>query len=313
MIRFIDEHQDRCSAGLRWGIEPIAKTLGVAPSTYHASKTRPPSARAVRDAELRPVIARVHKENLVAYGADKMWDHLNQVEGIGVARCTVERLMRQMGLSGVRRGRSWVRTTITDNGTERPADLVDRDFTVTAPNRLWLADLTYVRTHSGWVYVAFIIDAYSRRVFGWQASRSLRADLAIDALEMAMFNRRRAGADLTGLIHHSDLGVQYLSIRYSQRLADNGVVASVGSKGDSYDNAMIESFNGLYKWELIYPHGPWQGIEDVELATLEYVDWFNHRRRHGEILPGRRQFTTPAAHEAAYYRHNVTADQAVTQ
>lgn len=313
MIRFIDEHKHRCSAGLRWGIEPIAKTLGVAPSTYHASKTRPPSARAVRDAELRPVIARVHKENLVAYGADKMWDHLNQVEGIGVARCTVERLMSQMGLSGVRRGRSWVRTTITDNGTERPADLVDRDFTVTAPNRLWLADLTYVKTHSGWVYVAFIIDAYSRRVFGWQASRSLRADLAIDALEMAMFNRRRAGADLTGLIHHSDLGVQYLSIRYSQRLADNGVVASVGSKGDSYDNAMIESFNGLYKWELIYPHGPWQGIEDVEFATLEYVDWFNHRRRHGEILPGRRQFTTPAAHEAAYYRHNVTADQAVTQ
>lgn len=313
MIRFIDTHKDRRSEGLRWGIEPIAKTLGVAPSTYHAAKTRPPSARAVRDAELRPVITRVYDENLVAYGADKMWDHLNAVEGIGVARCTVERLMRQMGLSGVRRGRSWVRTTIPDGDAQRPADLVERDFCVEAPNRLWLADLTYVKTHAGWVYVAFIIDAYSRMIVGWQTSRSLRTDLAIDALEMAMFNRRRAGADLTGLIHHSDLGVQYLSIRYSQRLADNGVVASVGSKGDSYDNSMIESFNGLYKWELIYPHGPWQGIEDVEFATLEYVDWFNHRRRHGEILPGRRQFTTPAAHEADYYRQNVTADQAVTQ
>jgi putative transposase len=173
VIRFIDVNKDRRSGQLVWGIEPIAKTLGVAPSTYHAAKTRPPSARAVRDAELVPVIARVHKENFVAYGADKMWDHLNQVEGIPVARCTVERLMRQMGLSGVRRGRSWVKTTIADDGTARPADLVDRDFCVEAPNRLWLADLTYVKTHSGWVYMAFIIDAYSRMVVGWQASRSL--------------------------------------------------------------------------------------------------------------------------------------------
>jgi putative transposase len=205
-----------------------------------------------------------------------------------------------------------VKTTISGDGAARPADLVDRDFCVTAPNRLWLADLTYVKTHTGWVYVAFIIDAYSRMIVGWQASRSLRTDLAIDALEMAVFNRRWQGADLTGLVHHSDMGSQYLSIRYSQRLADNGVVASVGSKGDSYDNAMIESFNGLYKWELIYPHGPWQGISDVEFATLEYIDWFNHRRLHGEILEGRRQFTTPAAHETAY-RQNVTADQATTQ
>lgn len=235
MIRFIDGHKDRHSGQLGWGIEPIAKTLGIAPQTYHAAKTRPPSARAIRDGELRPVIARIHEENFVAYGADKMWDHLNNVDGIRVARCTVERLMRDMGLSGVRRGRSWVRTTISDDGVQRPADLVDRDFTATAPNRLWLADLTYVKTHTGWVYVAFIIDAYSRMVVGWQASRSLRSDLAIDALEMAMFNRRRTGADLDGLIHHSDKGSQYLSIRYSQRLADNGVVASVGSKGDSYD------------------------------------------------------------------------------
>jgi transposase InsO family protein len=172
------------------------------------------------------------------------------------ARCTIERLMRHMGLSGVRRGRSWIRTTVTDDDAQRPADLIDRDFRVDAPNRLWLADLTYVKTHTGWVYAAFIIDAYSRMVVGWQASRSLRSDLAIDALEMAIFNRRRIGADLDGLIHHSDMGSQYLSIRYSQRLADNGVVASVGSKGDSYDNAKIESFNGLCKWELIYPTDP---------------------------------------------------------
>jgi len=208
VIRFIDEHKDRRSGTLVWGIEPIAKTLGIAPSTYHAAKTRPPSTRATRDAELVPVIARVHKENFVAYGADKMWDHLNNVEGIRVARCTVERLMRQMGLSGVRRGRSWIKTTISDGTGERPADLVDRDFAVTTPNRLWLADLTYVKTHTGWVYVAFIIDAYSRMIVGWQASRSLRTDLAIDALEMAVFNRRQAGADLTGLVHHSDMGSQ---------------------------------------------------------------------------------------------------------
>ncbi len=311
-MAFVDAYR------VRFGVEPICRVLcehgcGIAPSTYWAAKTRPPSARAVRDAQLRPVIARVFEENYVAYGADKMWDHLNQVEGIRVARCTVERLMAQMGLSGVRRGRSWIRTTISEDGTERPADLVDRDFAVPAPNRLWLADLTYVKTHAGWVYVAFIIDAYSRMVVGWQASRSLRSDLAIDALEMAVFNRRRAGADLSQLIHHSDMGVQYLSIRYSQRLDDNAIVASVGSKGDSYDNAMIESFNGLYKWELIYPQAPWQGLEDVKFATLEYVDWFNHRRLHGEILDGRRRFSTPAAHETAFYSHNVTATPAATQ
>ena len=168
MIRFIDVHKDRRSGKLRWGIEPIAKLLGIAPSTYHAARNRPLSARAVRDAELKPVIQRVYDENFVAYGGDKMWDHLNNVDGIRVARCTVERLMKEMGLSGVRRGRSWIRTTITNDGSQRPADLVDRDFTAEAPNRLWLADLTYVKTHSGWVYVAFIIDAYSRFGVGWQ-------------------------------------------------------------------------------------------------------------------------------------------------
>ena len=311
-MAFIDEHR------ARFGVEPACRVLTehgikIAPSTYYAAKKRPPSARALRDAELRVEIRRVYDDNFVAYGADKMWDHLNNVDSIVVARCTVERLMRDMGLSGVRRGKTWVRTTISDDGVERPADLVERDFTAVGPNRLWLSDLTYVKTHSGWVYVAFVIDAFSRFVVGWQASRSLRSDLAIDALEMAVFSRQRAGDDLTGLIHHSDMGVQYLSIRYSQRLADNDIVASVGSKGDSYDNAMIESFNGLYKWELIYRQGPWEGLEDVEFATLEYVDWFNHRRRHGEILPGRRKYTTPAAHEAANYHQPSTADKAVTQ
>jgi putative transposase len=263
VIRFIDEHQHERSGQLRWGIEPIAKILGIAPSTYHAARKRPPSARAMRDGELRPQILRVWEQNLAVYGADKVWDQLNK-DGVRVARCTVERLMGDMGLQGCRRGRVWVRTTVGDDRLDRPADLVERQFRAPAPNRLWVADLTYVKTHSGWVYVAFIIDVFSRMVVGWQASRSLRSDLAIDALEMAVFNRRRAGADLSHLIHHSDRGVQYLSVRYSERLADNDIVASVGSKGDSFDNAMVESFNGLYKWELIYPKGPWRGLDDVE-------------------------------------------------
>ncbi len=310
-MAFVDAHRHR------FGVEPICAVLtehgvGIAPSTYYAAKTRPPSARARRDAWLRTQIARVHRENYGVYGAAKVWDHLNRVEGVRVARCTTERLMRELGLQGTRRG-STVRTTTTSPDAERPADLVKRDFAVPAPNRLWLADLTYVRTHSGWVYAAFVIDAYSRRVLGWQASRSLRTDLALDALEMAVFVRRRAGADLAGLTHHSDMGSQYLSVRYSQRLADNDIVASVGAKGDSYDNAMIESFNGLFKWELIYPRGPWHGLGDVEFATLEWVDWYNHRRSHSTLLAGRGNYTTPADHETAYYRQTVTANPAVTQ
>ena len=240
-----------------------------------------------------------------------MWAQLNR-EGTRVARCTVERLMHELGLAGARRGKAWTRTTIGDDRAHRPADLVARDFKAPAPNRLWVADLTYVKTHSGWVYVAFIIDVYSRFVVGWQASRSLRSDLAIDALEMAMWNRRRAGADLDGLVHHSDRGVQYLSIRYSERLAENDIVASVGSKGDSYDNALAESFNGLYKWELIYRQGPWRGLDDVEFATLGYVDWFNHRRLHGEITDDA-SYITPSEHETAYYRQDVPAEMAGTQ
>ena len=310
-MAFVDAHRHR------FGVEPICAVLtehgvGIAPSTYYAAKTRPPSARARRDAWLRTQIARVHRENYGVYGAAKVWDHLNRVEGVRVARCTTERLMRELGLQGTRRG-STVRTTTPGADAERPADLVKRDFAVPAPDRLWLADLTYVRTAAGFVYVSFVLDAYSRRVLGWQASRSLRTELALDALEMAISGRRRAGRRIKEVTHHSDMGSQYLSIRYSQRLADNDLVASVGAKGDSYDNAMIESFNGLYKWELIYPRGPWHDISDVEYATLEYLDWYNHRRSHSTLLAGRGNYTTPADHETAYYRQTVTANPAVTQ
>lgn len=310
MIAFIDAHRDNVSEGLRWGVEPICKVLQVAPSTYYAAKNRPPSARALRDEQLKPEIRRVFEDNLSVYGADKVWDQLNK-DGITVARCTVERLMRDMGLQGCRRGRTWVTTTRGDEALTRPADLVDRQFRARAPNVLWVADLTYVKTHAGWVYVAFIIDVCSRMIVGWQASRSLRADLAIDALEMAVANRGRTD-DLDGLIHHSDRGSQYLAVRYTERLDDNRIVASVGSKGDSYDNAMAESFHGLYKWELIYPKGPWNGISDVEFATLEYVDWFNRRRLHGEITDGP-GFITPAAYEVAYYSQLFPTDPVGTQ
>ena len=309
-MAFIDAHRGR------FGVEPICAVLaehgvGIAPSTYYAAKKRPPSARSVRDAELRKQIARVHAGNYDAYGAAKVWDHLNRVEGVRVARCTVERLMAQMGLSGVVRGRR--PQTTTPGGDGLPEDLVNRDFGVDAPDRLWLADLTWVPTRSGFVYMAFVIDAYSRRVLGWQASRSLRTDLALDALDMAVAARRRAGRSIEGAVHHSDRGSQYLSIRYSQRLADNDIAASVGTKGDSYDNAMIESFNGLFKWELIHPRGPWQGQSDVEFAALEWVDWYNHRRSHSALLEGRYAYTTPADHENAYYSQHVTASPAETQ
>ena len=283
----------------------------IAPNTYWVAKKRPPSARAVRDEDLKVQIARVHADNLDVYGADKVWAQLNR-EGIRVARCTVERLMRDLQLCGVRRGMAYKVTTQTDDRQHRPNDLVDRDFTAPAPNRLWVADLTYVKTHAGWVYAAFVIDVFSRMIVGWQLSNSLRSDLAIDALEMAVWNRTRAGQVLDGLVHHSDKGVQYLSIRYSERLAENDIVASVGSTGDSYDNAMAEAFNSLYKWELIYPKGPWTGLDDVEFATMGFIDWFNHRRLHGEITDDN-TYVTPAEFEAAYYRQTAPALEAVTQ
>jgi len=310
-VTFIDAHR------ARFGVEPICRVLSehgckIAPNTYWVAKKRPPSARALRDEALKVEVKRVHLEALDGvYGADKVWAQLNR-EGTQVARCTVERLMREMGLSGARRGRAYKVTTRSDERQERPADLVERRFEAPAPNRLWVADLTYVKTHSGWVYAAFIIDVYSRMVVGWQTSVSLRSDLAIDALEMAVWNRTRAGNDLDGLVHHSDRGVQYLSVRYSERLADNDIVASVGSRGDSYDNALAEAFNSLYKWELIYRQGPWKGLDDVEYATMGYIDWFNHRRLHGEITDDN-SYTTPAEFEALYYRQNQSAVEAVSQ
>jgi putative transposase len=286
MIAYIHAHKDR------YGVEPICRLLPIAPSTYYAAGRRPASARAVRDTKLKSEIARVHTEHFGVYGARKMWRQLHR-EGICVARCTVERLMGELGLEGVRRGKTR-RTTTPDAAAARPADLVERDFSAPRPNQLWVADLTYVATWSGFVYVAFIIDAFSRFLVGWQATRSLRTDLALDALEMAIWRRQ---AQLDGLVHHSDRGSQYLSIRYTERLAEAGAVTSVGSRGDSFDNALAETIIGLYKTELIRCRGPWKGLDDVEYATLEWVDWFNHRRLLEPI-----GHVPPAEFEVAYWR-----------
>lgn len=272
MIRFIDVYRPR------FGVEPICRVLQVAPSTYYARRTRLPSGREVRDTALKDQIQRVHAAQFGVYGVRKLWRHL-QRQGITVARCTVERLMRTLGIQGVVRGRRH-RTTIADMTEPQPADLVQRNFRVSAPNRLWVADLTYVRTWAGFAYVAFIIDAYSRAIVGWQVSHSLHADLVLSALEHALWQRR---GPLAGLVHHSDRGVQYRSIRYTERLADAGIAASVGSRGDSYDNALAETVNGLYKAELVYRRGPWRSREALELATLEWVDWFNHHRLFGAL------------------------------
>jgi putative transposase len=286
MIAYIDANKDR------FGVEPICKVLPIAPSTYYQHRQPRPSARAGRDAELKAEIRRVYDEHFGVYGARKVWRQLHR-EGIVVARCTVERLMRELGLEGVRRGKPH-KTTTPDTADARPADLVARDFSASRPNQLWVADLTYVATWSGFVYVALVIDAFSRFIVGWQASRSLRTDLALDALEMAIWARR---GTLQGLVHHSDRGSQYLAIRYTERLAEAGAVTSVGSRGDSYDNALAETIIGLYKTELIRRRGPWKGLDEVEYATLEWVDWFNHRRLLEPIghLP-------PAEFEAAYHR-----------
>jgi putative transposase len=286
MIAYIDQHRDR------YGVEPICRVLPIAPSIYYDAKRRPPSARALRDEELKAEVRRVHADHFGVYGARKVWRQLGR-EGIDVARCTVERLMGELGLEGARRGKRH-RTTIPHEGAPRPADLVERDFSAERPNQLWVADLTYVTTWSGFVYVALVIDAFSRFIVGWQAARSLRTDLALDALEMAIWTRH---GELEGLVHHSDRGGQYLAIRYTERLAEVGAVTSVGSRGDSYDNALAETIIGLYKTELIRRRGPWKGLDEVEYATLEWVDWFNHRRLLEPI-----GHVPPAEFEAAYHQ-----------
>ena len=295
MTAFVDENR------ADYGVEPICAELPIAPSVYyeHKRREREPerrSARSRRDEELRTRIRRVWETNFGVYGVRKVWRQL-QREGIGVARCTVERLMRQEGLKGVVRGER-KRTTIPDEDAARPADLVDRSFEADGPDRLWLADITYVPTWSGFAYAALVIDAYSRFIVGWRVSNSLRTDLALDALEQAIWARRPDTADPDRrLVHHSDAGSQYLSIRYSNRLAEAGISPSVGSVGDSYDNALAESVIGLYKTELIHKRAPWKDRDQVEYATLEYVDWFNHRRLLEPIgnIP-------PAEREANYHR-----------
>ena len=301
MIRFIDGHRDR------FGVEPICRALQFAPSTYWSAKRRPASARSIRDEELKLEIGRVFNENFGVYGAPKIWAQLNR-EGIEVARCTVERLMGELGIRGAVRGKPCRTTIAAEDPAVRPADLVDRQFTVAGPNRLWVADITYVRTWSGFVYVSFVTDAYSRRIVGWHASRSLKTDLTLDALEQAIWERNRADEPLDGLVHHSDRGTQYLSIRYTERLAEAGVTASVGSRGDSYDNALAETIIGLYKTELVGNRGPWRGLDDLELATLEWVDWFNHRRIFHEL--GR---IPPVEYENNHYQQKQSDQTVMTQ
>ena len=291
MIAFIDDHREA------YGVEPICKVLPIAPSTYHErlAQRRDParlSARARRDLDLKPELARVFARNFAVYGVRKVWRQMRR-EGFAVARCTVERLMREMGLQGVTRVKP-VRTTVSDKAAPCPLDQVHRLFHAPAPNRLWLSDFTYVATWAGFVYVAFVIDAYARRIVGWRASRTAHASFVLDALEQALHDRRPAHR--AGLVHHSDRGSQYLSIKYTERLAEAGIKPSVGSIGDSYDNALAETINGLYKAEVIHRHGPWKSFEAVEYATLEWVDWFNNRRLLEPIgnIP-------PAEAEAAYY------------
>ena len=296
MIAYIDQNKER------FGVEPICRELPIAPQTYYAAKARPPSKRSLSDQVTTEKLTRIHKENYGVYGARKVHAQLHR-EGHSVARCTVERLMRAASIRSIRRSKG-PRTTIPGPLAERPEDLVDRRFVATAPNCLWVADITYIRTFTGWVYAAFVIDVFSRRIVGWQVSTSLHTDLALDALEMGIWTRRRGDRDLSQLIHHSDRGVQYRAIRYTERLAEAEAIASVGSKGDSYDNAMAEAFNSLFKAELIRNRGPWKGIDDLEIAVAEYIDWFNQRRLHGEI-----GLIPPAEAESNFYSHTPVIKQ----
>jgi transposase InsO family protein len=297
MVSYIDDNKEE------HGVEPICKVLPIAPSTYydHKAKQQHPdkrSSRAKRDDILKDDIERIWEDNFRVYGVRKVWRQLKR-EDVDVARCTVERLMKVQGIQGVVRGRR-IKTTLPAGLADRPLDLVNRNFNVMRPNALWVADLTYVATWRGFVYVAFVIDAFARRIVGWRVSTSLRTDIALDALEQALHDRRVGEQDQ--LIHHSDRGVQYVAIRYANRLADVGIKPSVGSVGDSFDNALAETINGLYKTELIRQRGPWRGIEAVEFATLTWVDWFNNQRIMESIgnVP-------PAELEAEYYEQQGSA------
>jgi len=294
---FIDQNKSR------FGVEPICRVLSghgikIAPSTYYDARARGRSARALRDEQLKPRVRQVFEQNFSVYGARKVWLALNR-EGVAVARCTVERLMRDMSLHGVHRGKIR-RTTIPDPQGVRARDLVLRQFNPPAPNQLWVADMTYVSTWSGFVYAAFVVDAYSRRIVGWRTATTMSSSLVLDAIEHAIWTRQRDGiGDLRGLVQHHDRGSQYTSIAYSERLAAAGIAASVGRVGDSYDNAVAETINGLYKTELIKLRGPWRTIDQVEVATLEWVDWFNHRRLNSYCAD-----MAPAEYEALHYSHH---------
>ena len=298
MVSFIDEQR------VLYGVEPICAHLPIAPSTYYHHKAREADpakvpARLLRDRAIIPHIQRVWEENFRVYGARKVWRQLTR-EGLIVARCTVERLMQKMGLQGVVRGKRQI-TTTSDPAQDRAPDLVKRTFTATRPNQLWVADFTYVATWSGFVYVAFVIDVYARSIVGWRVDRTMKTELVLDALEQALWARKNR----RNLIHHSDRGSQYLSIRYTERLSEAGINASVGTTGDSYDNALAETIIGLYKTEVIHHRGPWKGRDAVEYATLEWVDWFNNRRLLEPIgnIP-------PKEREAEYYRLKESSEAA---
>jgi putative transposase len=298
MVAFIDDHRKA------YGVEPICRVLPIAPSTYfrHKAQQANPSRRApraIRDDVLTAIIRRIWEENHRVYGPRKVWKQMGR-EGLHEARCRVRRLMRELGLAGAVRGRAWVTTTQTDPAVDRPSDLVDRHFTATRPNQLWVADFTYVATWRGFVYVAFVIDVFARRIVGWRVSSSLRTDFVLDALDQAIYER--CGDDVGDLIHHSDRGSQYLAMRYTDRLADAGIEPSVGSRGDAYDNALAESVIGLFKTEVIRLKGPWRQLEAVEFATLDWVDWFNHRRLFEPIGD-----VPPAEYEARYYQQAAVA------
>jgi len=298
MVTFIDQHR------AIYGVEPICEVLPIAPSTYFRCKAehRDPTRRSVRrqrDEVLRAIIRRIHREHRSVYGVRKVWKQMGR-EGLREARCRVRRLMRELGLRGAVRGGAWITTTQSGPEANHPLDLVARHFSATRPNQLWVSDFTFVATWRGFVYVAFVIDVFARRIVGWRVSSSLATDFVLDALEQAIYDRCGTAPD--GLVHHSDRGTQYLSMRYTDRLGDAGIAPSVGRRGDSYDNALAESVIGLFKTEVIRQLGPWRHLEAVEFATLDWIDWFNHRRLLAPI-----GYVPPAEYEARYYEQAAVA------